>query len=285
MRLLNLAGRLALDVDGARAIDVEKASEGRFGPDPQSAYADWTSFRDWAAALDGEDETVPVDVAELGPPSPSPRQVFAVGLNYREHAQEAGLALPDIPMIFTKFPSSITGPGGSIALPKGSVDFEVELAVVMGRQAHHVSAADAWDHVAGLTVGQDLSERELQLAGSAPQQFNLGKSFPGFSPIGPVLVTPDALPDPDDVEISCTLNGVEVQRTRTSDMIFPVPAIIEFVSAVATLYPGDLIFTGTPSGTGWSREPKLLVGDGDELVTVAEGIGEMRHTFRAEGLR
>ena len=280
MRILNLDGRLALAVGDDRAIDVATASGGRFGPEPQGVYAVWEEFRAWADAHSSTAGAIEVDRARLGAPAPRPPQVFAVGLNYREHAAEAGLDLPEIPMVFTKFPSAVTGPNGPITLPKGSVDFEVELVAVIGREARGVDAAAAWQHVAGLTVGQDLSERELQLAGPAPQQFNMGKSYVGFAPIGPVLVTPDEFADPDDVEISCVLSGVEVQRTRTSDMIFSIPQIVAFLSSVAVLWPGDLIFTGTPSGVGWTREPKLLIGPDDELVTTAEGIGEMRHTFR-----
>jgi 2-keto-4-pentenoate hydratase/2-oxohepta-3-ene-1,7-dioic acid hydratase in catechol pathway len=280
MRILNLSGRLAIDVDGAYAIDVATASDGRFGPDPQSVYRRWNEFVSWASGELPSSAQVRIDGDALGAPAPRPGQVFAVGLNYREHAAEAGLDLPEIPVVFTKFPSSVTGSRGVIDLPKGSVDFEVELVAVVGREASGVAAADAWSHIAGLTVGQDLSERELQLAGPAPQQFNMGKSFRGFAPIGPALVTPDEFADPDDIEISCALSGVEVQKTRTGDMIFSVPKIVEFLSSVATLWPGDLIFTGTPSGVGWSREPKLLIGPDDELVTSAEGIGQMRHTFR-----
>jgi 2-keto-4-pentenoate hydratase/2-oxohepta-3-ene-1,7-dioic acid hydratase in catechol pathway len=281
MRILNLAGRLAIDVGEGRAVDVETASGGRFGPDPEAVYAQWEQFRVWGVNLGRVDGAIEIEPDRLGAPAPRPGQVFAVGLNYRAHAEEAGLDLPEIPVVFTKFPSAITGPCTRIALPKGSVDFEVELVAVVGRAAHGVSSAEAWDHIAGLTVGQDLSERELQLAGPPPQQYNMGKSHAGFAPIGPALVTPDEFEDPDDIAISCSLSGVEVQKTRTSDMIFSIPRIVEFLSSVATLWPGDVIFTGTPSGVGWTRDPKLLIGPDDELVTRAEGIGEMRHTFRA----
>lgn len=280
MRILNRSGRLAIDVDGSHAVDVATASDGRFGSDPQSVYDQWSEFVAWAGSELPNTERVAIGDEELGAPSPRPSQVFAVGLNYREHAEEAGLDLPEIPVVFTKFASSVTGPYGVIDLPKGSVDFEVELVAVVGREAIDVAADDAWDHIAGLTVGQDLSERELQLAGPAPQQFNMGKSHRGFAPVGPVLVTPDEFADPDDIEISCSLSGVEVQKTRTGDMIFSISQIVEFLSSVVTLRPGDLIFTGTPSGVGWTRDPKLLIGPDDELVTTAEGIGQMRHTFR-----
>ena len=280
MRILNVAGRLTIDVDGERGVDVETASRGRFGSDPQAIYESWNEFRDWASGDWSAADTVDVDGDALGAPAPQPRQVFAIGLNYREHAIEAGLELPQAPMVFTKFPSSVTGPRGVIDLPEGSVDYEVELVAVVGRTAAGVRAEEAWAHLAGITVGQDLSERELQGAGPAPQQFNMGKSFAGFAPIGPALVTPDEFEDPDDIEISCSLNGVLVQKTRTSDMIFSLPEIVEFLSSVVTLYPGDLIFTGTPSGIGWAREPKLLISPDDELVTAADLVGEMHHTFR-----
>lgn len=280
MRVLNLSGRLAIEIDAEHALDVATASDGRFGPEPQAVYADWDAFRSWAATVAAGDGGTAFTPEQLGSPAPRPGQLFAVGINYREHADEAGLDLPEIPVVFTKFPASVTGPRAQIALPKGSVDFEVELVAVVGREATAVSAADAWDHIAGLSVGQDLSERELQLAGPKPQQFNMGKSYTGFAPIGPALVTLDEFANPDDIEISCELSGVEVQRTRTSDMIFTIPQIVEFLSSVCTLWPGDVIFTGTPSGVGWTREPKLLIGADDELVTRAEGIGEMRNTFR-----
>jgi 2-keto-4-pentenoate hydratase/2-oxohepta-3-ene-1,7-dioic acid hydratase in catechol pathway len=282
MRILNLSGRLVIDVGEGRAVDVETASGGRFGPDPQAVYAQWGRFRAWAEDRGRlNDPLVALDPDRIGAPAPRPGQVFAIGLNYRAHAEEAGLGLPEIPVVFTKFPSAITGPRDRITLPKGSVDFEVELVAVVGHEAHRVSSTHAWEHIAGLTVGQDLSERELQLAGPPPQQYNMGKSYSGFAPIGPALVTPDEFDDPDDIAISCSLSGVEVQKTRTSDMIFSIPQIVEFLSSVTTLWPGDVIFTGTPSGVGWTRDPKLLIGPDDELVTRAEGIGEMRHTFRA----
>lgn len=285
MRIVNAAGRLTLVVEDGRGIDVETASGGRFAADPQAVYERWEEFRAWASGrllgTGDTDGTVEIDDDGLDAPAPRPRQVFGIGLNYREHAAEAGLELPDAPMVFTKFPSSVTGPRGVIALPAGSVDFEVELVAVIGTAASGVRAGEAWSYVAGLTVGQDLSERELQGAGPPPQQFNLGKSFTGFGPIGPMLVTPDEYDDPNDIEISCSLNGALVQKTRTVDMIFSIPQIVEYLSSVVTLYPGDLVFTGTPSGIGWARQPKLLIGPGDNLVTVADSIGEMRHTFRS----
>ena len=277
MRIINQAGRLGL-VTAAGAVDVERASSGTFSSDPQAIYERWDDFVSWARAVPA-DGAEPLDARAAGPPVPRPGQVFAIGLNYRAHAQEAGLELPDSPMVFTKFPASITGPVGTIVLPPGSVDFEAELVAVIGRPAYQVSKAASWGYVAGLTAGQDLSERELQLKPPAPQQYNLGKSYPGFAPTGPVLVTPDEFDDPDDLELACTLSGEEMQKARTRDLIFSVPQLVAFLSSVLPLAPGDVIFTGTPSGIGWTREPRRLLAEGDELVTRIEGIGEMRHRF------
>jgi 2-keto-4-pentenoate hydratase/2-oxohepta-3-ene-1,7-dioic acid hydratase in catechol pathway len=279
MRIMNLAGRLAV-VAGDRAVDVEVVSAGAFSSDVHSAYSRWDDFRHWAGSLRDSD-LEPAPETWVGAPSPRPAQVFAVGLNYRDHAAEGGIDLPASPMIFTKFPASVTGPFDTIDLPPGSVDFEAELVVVIGRRAYDVPERDAWSYVAGLTVGQDLSERELQLQPPAPQQFSLAKSYPGFAPLGPVLVTPDELHDPDDLELGCLLNGEQMQQARTSQMIFPVPRLVAYLSSILPLFPGDLIFTGTPSGIGWVRDPKRLLAEGDELVTYVEGIGTMRHSFRA----
>ena len=283
MRILNLRGRLALDVSAAgesRAVDVAKVSGGRFGPDPQSVYADWDEFAGWAASLSVDPaQREPFDAAELGAPVPRPAQVFAIGLNYREHALEAGLGIPERPMVFTKFPAAVAGPVTTVELPPGNNDWEIELVAVIGRRADHVPAEQAWSHIAGLTAGQDLSERRSQTAGPAPAQYSLAKSFRGFAPIGPVLVTPDEFPDPGDLAITCTLNGETVQRARTGDMIFGIPELVAHLSSVLTLLPGDLIFTGTPSGIGAKRTPPRFLKAGDVLVSSIEGIGEMRQNF------
>jgi 2-keto-4-pentenoate hydratase/2-oxohepta-3-ene-1,7-dioic acid hydratase in catechol pathway len=279
MRILNLDGRLSLAVDDG-AVDVETATGGRFSADVMSVYERWEEFLTWARQYSGGPDRVVTDAA-VGPPVPRPTQVFAIGLNYRDHAAEAGLDLPDRPMVFTKFPASVTGPYGEIALPSDAVDFEAELVAVIGKRARNVAVADAWSHIAGLTAGQDLSEREVQLAGPPPQQYNMGKSFEGFAPIGPALVTPDELDDPDDLELSCQLSGVQMQKARTGEFVFPIPQLVAYLSGILPLLPGDLIFTGTPSGIGWTREPRRTLAPGDELVTHVAGIGAMRHTFTA----
>lgn len=279
MRIVNAGGRLGI-LTGDMVIDVAAASSGRFGPDIQDVYANWEEFRSWAADVDGTTAaTTPLDDETCGAPAPTPRQVFAIGLNYLDHAEESDMDAPsDGMVVFTKFPSSIAGPRAAIEVPPGSVDFEAELVVVMGTRAYRVAAEDAWAHVAGLTVGQDISERELQLRPPSAQ-FNLGKSFPGFSPMGPQLVTSDEFDNADDLEIGCTLNGVEMQRSRTKLMIFPVAEIVARLSAVLPLLPGDVIFTGTPSGIGWARDPKVLLRPGDDLVTTIGGIGSLHNRF------
>ncbi|MEE4544848.1 fumarylacetoacetate hydrolase family protein [Streptomyces sp. V4-01] len=284
MRIANLRDRLVL-VRQDRAIDVEQASAGCFGADPQAVYARWAEFRAWAAEAEergGLPEGSAFTAADLGAPAPAPRQVLAIGLNYRDHASESGFGAPEgLPPVFTKFVTSISGPETEVVLPEGGhTDWEVELVAVVGTEAHRVSADAAWEHVAGLAVGQDISERVSQLAGPVPQ-FSLGKSFPGFAPIGPWLVTPDEFDNPDDLELRCTINGEEVQKGRTRDLIFSVPALIAGLSAVLPLLPGDVIFTGTPAGVGLGRDPQRWLAPGDDLVSTIEGIGELRQRFTA----
>ncbi|MFE0420374.1 fumarylacetoacetate hydrolase family protein [Streptomyces tendae] len=280
MRIANLSGRLVLIADG-RAVDVEEASDGRFTADPQAVYEQWADFRAWA-----ESAALPTgaafEAAALGSPAPAPRQTLAIGLNYRDHAAESGFVAPEgLPPVFTKYVTSISGPVTEVTLPPGGhTDWEVELVAVIGLRAQNVAEADAWSHVAGLAVGQDISERVAQLSGPAPQ-FSLGKSFPGFAPIGPWLVTPDEFDNPDDLELRCAINGEEVQKGRTRDLIFSVPALISGLSAVLPLLPGDVIFTGTPAGVGLGRDPQRWLAPGDELVSTIEGIGELRQTFVA----
>jgi 2,4-diketo-3-deoxy-L-fuconate hydrolase len=208
--------------------------------------------------------------------------VYGIGLNYSDHVAESGFDKPDtLPPVFTKFPSCITGPYCDITLPEGGhTDWEVELAVIIGTTAHQVPAASAWEHVAGLSVGQDVSERLLQMA-TRPPQFSLGKSYPRFGPVGPWLVTPDEFDNPDDLELGCFVDGEQMQKGRTSQLIFGVPELIEQLSRVTPLLPGDIIFTGTPGGVGLGRTPPRWLQPGAVLTSYIEGIGEMRHTFVA----
>jgi 2-keto-4-pentenoate hydratase/2-oxohepta-3-ene-1,7-dioic acid hydratase in catechol pathway len=281
MRVANVAGRLSVVADD-RVVDVARASGGRFGPDPQPVFERWDEFHAWAQGMEMTmAESVPLITERLGNPVPGPRQVFAIGLNYAEHAAESPFELAELPSVFTKYPSCLTGPNGEIALPEGTVDWEVELVAVLGRYAHRAREDAGWDHVAGLAVGQDISERRIQLAGQAPQ-FSMGKSYPGFGPIGPWLVTPDELENRDDLELGCFLNGEQVQKGRTADMVLGVPALVARLSAITPLLPGDVIFTGTPSGVGMARTPPRYLSAGDELASYITGIGRMSHGFVAQ---
>ena len=279
MRLTNLDGHLHLSIPGG-LVDVATASHGRFSGDPQEAYDRWAEFRAWpeehGSGLPPTDAGE-VDPARIGAPSPRPRQVFAIGLNYADHAAEAGIERPDAPVVFTKFASAISGPVTTVPLPPGSVDWEVELVVVIGRGGRDIPAPEAWQAVAGLSVGQDLSERRGQMSGPVPQ-FSLAKSHRGFAPIGPALVTIDELDDPDDLALGATINGEVVQRSRTSQMIFSVPDLVEHLSRTVELCPGDVLFTGTPPGVGVGRTPPRFLGPGDVLRSHVEGIGELVQT-------
>ena len=278
MRIANLQDRLVLVADD-RAVDVEQASGGRFSASPQGVFDAWDEFLAWARDVDTEAGS-PFDGTLLGPPVPRPAQVFAIGVNYAEHAAEAGYPPETMPVTFTKFPTCLTGPDSDVVLPTETVDWEVEAVVAISRRAEQVRREDAWDHVAGLTVGQDLSERTSQLAGGKPQ-FSLAKSFPGFGPTGPWLVTPDELPDRDDLELWCGLDGEDLQRSRTSRMVYDIPELLVRLSHVCPLLPGDLIFTGTPAGVGNARSPKRFLTPGDVLVSGLEGVGTITQRFSA----
>ena len=274
MRIANINGRLAVILDSG-AVDVAKASNELFQADPQAVFDRWAEFREWAAQLP-HSAVHTFEDQDLRAPAPCPRQVFGIGLNYLAHAEETALETPEFPHAFTKFPSCITGQDALVPLVSESVDWEVELVVVIGTGGYAIGEADAWSHVAGLTVGQDLSEREIMLHSRPWPQISLGKSYPGFGPIGPYLVTPDEVDNPDDLAISCLLNGEKVQDARTGEMICGVPALISKLSSIVTLYPGDVIFTGTPAGVGVGRQPPRFLRPGDTLLSTIEGIGTLR---------
>jgi len=272
MKIANAAGRAVL-VRGDAVADIAKVSSGRFGPDPMSVFEDWPAFAEFAAGVTSS--TGPLVETELQCPVPRPRQVFAIGLNYRAHAEESGMTVPEVPATFTKFPASLGGPVDDIELVGESVDWEVELVVVIGTQADRVAEGVGWRHVAGLTVGQDISDRHLQFAAGA--QFSLGKSRRGYGPMGPWVVTLDEVPDPDDLGLGCSVDGERMQDARTSDLIFSVPRLVAELSAVLPLLPGDVIFTGTPAGIGMVRQPPRFLAKGQVLESWIEGIGTIRN--------
>lgn len=286
MRIANNAGRLAL-VQNDRILDVERASDGAFTADPAEAFARWGELATWATIVDveGHPDATPLTSAALAAPSPQPRQVIGIGLNYADHAAESGLPLPDSPVVFTKFSSSVAGPDVDVVLPGPTTDWEAELVIVIGRGGRHIRLDEARSHIAGFTVGQDLSERTVQWQGQ-PAQFSMGKSFENFAPIGPVIVSLDEFADPDRLTITTTIVGAdgtetEVQNGSTDQLIFGVDELISRLSETIELLPGDLIFTGTPPGVGAGRDPKRFLLAGETLITEIEGIGRITQRFVA----
>jgi 2-keto-4-pentenoate hydratase/2-oxohepta-3-ene-1,7-dioic acid hydratase in catechol pathway len=281
MRFANYDGRLTLlDADGL-GVDVHRASGAALPWSVPEAYERWSEVLAWARSYSGAGDIV-LDEALIGPPSPAPGQMLAVGINYATHAEEAGFPIPEVPMIFPKTAPATAGPFEEIGISTDTVDWEIELAVVIGKPTRSVTVEDAWDHVAGLTVSQDLSERTIQARPQAAPQFSLGKSLPKFGPTGPYLVTLDEVGDPDNLELTCLINGEEVQRGNTSDFIFSVPQVIAYLSWATTLRPGDVILTGTPSGIGATRTPPRFLRIGDVLESRIEGLGAMRHQIVAD---
>ncbi|HEX2678604.1 MAG TPA: fumarylacetoacetate hydrolase family protein [Polyangiales bacterium] len=274
LKLCNYEGRASLDRDG-RVIDVERRSGGTFSADPMAALARWDEFQSWADAQQAQDRDPQLDPARLGPCVPRPGQLFAIGLNYRDHAKEANLQIPEQPMVFTKFQGCLGGARASIELLSDTVDYEVELVVVIGKTAHRVSAANALEHVAGYCIGQDISDRRLQFA-SVPPQFSLAKSSPNFGPIGPALVARKDVPS-TALALHCDVNGERRQNGSTADMIFPVPVLIEYLSRRCVLSPGDILFTGTPSGVGSVRNPKVYLKPGDVIRSEITGLGVLEN--------
>lgn len=281
MRLVNLEGRAGLDVAG-RFVDLALHSGDRFSSDPMAVFDDWDAIRAWAAEQSTGAAGPIVETEKLGAPVPNPTQVFAIGLNYKDHAEEASLPIPDVPMVFTKFPSCIVGPNADVPLTGERVDWEVEQVVVIGKEAKDVPAARAWDVVAGMTLGQDISDRRLQFS-SKPPQFSLGKSATNFGPIGPALVSLDEFPDPDAVGLRCWVAGEPMQESNTNNLIFTVPQLIEYLSKFCVLYPGDLIFTGTPGGVGSVREPRRYLAEGELIESEMDGIGRLSNRCVSRG--
>ena len=251
-------------------VDLETASGGKFSSEPIEAFRRWDEVRDFAASFTGTG--TPCDVNDLDAPSPWPTQVFGIGLNYRSHAEESGMEIPKSPLTFTKFTSSIAHGNADVPVYGPMVDWEVELVVVISTGGRDISAENAWNHVAGIAVGQDISDRKLQFA-SQPPQFNLGKSRKNYSPFGPWLIDARDVQNKDALHMTCTLNGEIVQDTMTDDLIFSVSDIISYLSSIVQLLPGDVIYTGTPGGVGVSRKPAVFLKPGDVLVSTIDGIG------------
>ena len=278
-RMGSVEGRAVLAA-GDMVYDVGEASGGGVPAEPVEAIVHHLALHELTARLGADGSLAArgleplgrcVDVV-LGPPVPWPRQVFGVGLNYRTHAEETGMGIPDAPLVFTKFPGCLSGPTADIELASTTTDYEAELVVVIGACVKDVPVADAWGVVAGLTVGQDISDRALQNAGARPQ-FSLGKSHDGYGPTGPFVVSPDLVADRDDLAVRGAVNGDVRQSDTTANLIFGVAELVSYLSSILTLYPGDLIFTGTPSGVGMATGDFLRPGDA--VTTTIEGIGTL----------
>ena len=274
LRLANLKGRAQFivgDISSPRAIDVATASNNSLSADPMQCFSHWDVLKKLAASLDVSAGT-PVAIADLSCPVPQPRQMFAVGLNYRKHAAEMGSPLPPLPLVFAKFQSSLNTPTGDIEILSDTVDYESELVIIVGKGGRHIEEASAWDHVAGLCAGQDVSDRGLQYMGTPPQ-FSLGKSRVGYSPIGPWVTDMSNNDNRDDLQLGCTVNGEQRQDTQTSDMIFGIAHIVAYMSTIVELFPGDVIYTGSPFGVGHGRKPQVYLKPGDVVETTLEGVG------------
>jgi 2,4-diketo-3-deoxy-L-fuconate hydrolase len=271
-----MKGRTTLVV-GDRVVDAERASGGSVPADPAAVFAAWPKLLSVAARLEqeGPGDALAVDYGVLERPVPVPVQAFGIGLNYADHAGESAMTLPDHPLVFPKFSSSIAGPNEPVATRSGALDWEAELVVVIGTDCYEVAAREALSVIAGYTAGQDLSDRVVQFEGGANPQFGLGKSAPGFGPIGPWVVSADELGATPQLDIRCDVDGVTKQSSNTSHLIFGVPALVAYLSSRVRLCAGDLIFTGTPAGVGWSREPKELLHPGSRIDTTIGGIGTL----------
>jgi 2-keto-4-pentenoate hydratase/2-oxohepta-3-ene-1,7-dioic acid hydratase in catechol pathway len=238
--------------------------------------------RDAAAFADSRDKgwLVPSDEAYWFAPVPRPGKIVCVGLNYRDHADESGLAVPATPVIFSKFSSCVVAPGEPVVIPTTSerLDYEAELAVVIGRKAKHVSADHAYDYVLGYTGFNDVTARDFQFADG---QWQRGKSCDTFAPMGQTIVTTDEIPDPHTLRITMKVNGAVMQDSNTNQLIFRIPQIIEFITRSITLEPGDVIATGTPSGVGFARKPPVFLRPGDTMEMEIECIGGLRNPIVA----
>jgi len=266
-----LDGRV-IPIQGAGFASVLEVIAG--GADAQTQVRRWIGGPASSRGLDPAGLT-------FAAPIPRPPKLICIGLNYRDHAAESKLAIPEVPTMFAKFPTAVIGPGQPIVLPKNSAkpDYEAEFAVVIGRRGRHV-AEDRWrDYVFGYTILNDVSARDFQMATS---QWMIGKTFDTFAPFGPAIVTADEIADPHNLRISLTLNGETMQDSSTGNLIFKLPQLIAYLSSVFTLEPGDVIATGTPAGVGFARKPPRWLRPGDEVRIQIEGLGELVNPVVAE---
>ena len=227
------------------------------------------------------DHAYPLPMVRLHAPLLNPPRVFAIGLNYRDHAIESGVAIPTTPVVFFKLPTSIIGPGESIVLPKNSTqpDYEAEFAFVIGKGGYRIPASEWREHVFGYTIVNDVSARDVQFASS---QWSMSKSFPTFCPLGPAIVGADEIADPHELAISLSIDGEVLQNSNTRELVFKIPELIEYLSSITPLLPGDIVSTGTPPGVGLGRTPKRWLKAGETVTVTVEGLGSLTNPVVAE---
>jgi 2-keto-4-pentenoate hydratase/2-oxohepta-3-ene-1,7-dioic acid hydratase in catechol pathway len=237
----------------------------------------------WVESAPGGERFDPSGM-KLHAPIPRPPKIICIGLNYRDHAEESKMAIPEVPTVFSKYTTAVTGHMHPIVLPRNSAktDYEAELAVVIGKGGRHIRESQWRDHVFGYTILNDVSARDFQMATS---QWMMGKTFDTFAPMGPAIVTTDEIEDPHNLNISLTLNGQVMQNSNTRNLIFDVPKLIAHLSSVFTLEPGDVISTGTPAGVGFVRKPPVYLQPGDEVVVQVQGLGQLMNPVVAETTR
>jgi 2-keto-4-pentenoate hydratase/2-oxohepta-3-ene-1,7-dioic acid hydratase in catechol pathway len=262
----------AVGLRGAGFHDLLAVMAG--GSDGMDRVMRWLEGHPWGEDLDAQAATLLAPIAR-------PPKIICVGLNYRDHAIESGMAIPEVPTIFAKFPTAVIGPRQAIVLPRISTkpDYEAELAVVIGKGGRHIAAERWQEHVFGYTILNDVSARDFQLATT---QWMIGKTFDTFAPFGPAIVTADEIADPHNLRISLELNGQVMQDSNTSNLIFKIPQLIAHLSSVFTLETGDIIATGTPAGVGFTRKPPVYLRPGDEVCVRIESLGELVNPVVAE---
>jgi len=267
-----VAGQQVVDVSGAGFQDLIAVLAG--GAEAKAKIENWLYHLPANA-------TFALDSVRLLAPIPRPPKLICVGLNYRDHAAETKMEIPKIPTIFSKFSNTVIGPGEPIILPKNSSrpDYEAEFAFVIGKGGRHISRDDWAGHVFGYTIVNDVSARDFQMATS---QWLMGKTFDTFAPVGPWIVSADEIADPHVLDIRLSIDGETLQSSNTRELIFKIPELVEFISSVVTLEPGDVVSTGTPAGVGFARKPPRYLRSGDDVVISIAGIGELRNPVIGE---
>ncbi len=278
MKLIRF-GNIGQEKPGLQLEDGRRIDASGFGEDYNEAFLGGdglTRLAKWAEENAASAPEIPAD-ARIGTPITRPSKIVCVGLNYADHAKESGLELPKEPILFFKATSAFVGPNDQLVIPKKSnkTDWEVELAVIIGKTASYVSEEDAFDHIAGYALHNDYSEREWQLERGG--QWVKGKSCDTFAPVGPFMATTDEIPDPSNLNLWLKLNGKELQNSSTAQMVFNVPQLVSYISQFMTLLPGDIISTGTPPGVGLGLKPvPVYIKPGDIIELGVEGLGEQR---------